>query len=169
MNLPHLPTRRTPGPEPRRRFLGSAARALVWVSALPLGLGRIAEGWAARRNEKAFNDKELDAALIDAGVPDAIETDQITLHSPELAENGALVHLEIESRIPDTQSILVFAEKNPQPLVAQFDMLPGLEPFVAVRIKMAESAFIRIVVRAGGRAYYMRKETKVTEGGCGEV
>jgi sulfur-oxidizing protein SoxY len=68
--------------------------------------------------------------------------------------------------VPDTRSILLFAEKNPQPLVAQFDLLPGLEPIVAVRIKMAESAHLRAVVLAGDRKFFARRETKVTLGGC---
>jgi sulfur-oxidizing protein SoxY len=123
-------------------------------------------GWAAGRNREAFDATVLDAGLIAAGVADAVETDQIVLKAPDIAENSALVHIEIESKLADTRSILLFAEKNPQPFVAQFDILPGMDPFVAVRIKMAESAFLRVVVLAGGKAYMIRRETKVTVGGC---
>lgn len=133
---------------------------------LTAGMGTTLRAWAGARNDAAFEAKTLDAALAAAGVADAIETDQIRLQAPELAENAALVHMEIESAIPGTESILVFAEKNPQPFVAQFDILPGMDPFVAVRIKMNESAFLRVVVRAGGKAFFVRHETKVTEGGC---
>ena len=88
------------------------------------------------------------------------------LKAPDIAENSAIVHIEIESKLPGTETIWVFADKNPQPLVAQFDLLPGVDPFVAVRIKMADSAFIRAVVKANGKYWFAQKETKVTIGGC---
>lgn len=137
-----------------------AAVACAAVVAWPLA------AFATERNRAAFDAKTLDDAIAAAGVADAVDSDAITLRAPDIAENSALVHLEILSSLPDTQSILLFAEKNPQPLVAQFDLLPGMEPFVAVRIKMAESAFLRVVVKAGGKFYVTRRETKVTLGGC---
>ena len=81
-----------------------------------------------------FDAKTIDDAIAAAGVADAVESDAIVLRAPDIAENSALVHLEIQSGLPDTQSILLFAEKNPQPLVAQFDVLPGLEPFRGRRV-----------------------------------
>lgn len=143
----------------RRWFLRAMAAGVAWA-ALPLTV------FAGERNRAAFDAKTIDDAIAAAGVADAVESDAIVLRAPDIAENSALVHLEIQSGLPDTQSILLFAEKNPQPLVAQFDVLPGLEPFVAVRIKMAESAFLRVVVKAGGKYYMLRRETKVTIGGC---
>jgi sulfur-oxidizing protein SoxY len=83
-----------------------------------------------------------------------------------IAENSAIVHIEIESKLPGTRSILLFAEKNPQPFVAQFDILPGMDPFVAVRIKMAESAHLRAVVLTDTGRFFARRETTVTLGGC---
>lgn len=143
----------------RRRF-GQAAVAVVVLAALaPL------RAWAARNNA-AFDTKVLEEGVAAIGADAAVETDQILFKSPDIAENGAIVHLEIRSLLPDTRTIWLFAEKNPQPLVAQFDLLPGLEPFVAVRIKMADSAFLRVVVKAADRFYYVRRETKVTIGGC---
>jgi sulfur-oxidizing protein SoxY len=142
-----------------RRMLALAA----WVTAGALAPLR---AWATGRNQAAFESKSLDDALAAAGAAQAEESGDIVLRAPDIAENSALVHVEIESRLPGTESILLFAEKNPQPFIAQFDILTGLEPFVAVRIKMAESAHLRVVVRAAGRSYYTRRETKVTIGGC---
>lgn len=149
-------------PSRRRSVLKTLITAAVWAGGLlPAWVVR-----AAERNAPAFDAKTLDEGLAAAAVADAVETDLIVLKAPDIAENSALVHIEIESKLPDTQSILLFAEKNPQPFVAQFDILPGMDPFVAVRIKMAESAFLRVVVRAGGKSYVVRRETKVTLGGC---
>ncbi|MBX9631577.1 MAG: thiosulfate oxidation carrier protein SoxY [Burkholderiales bacterium] len=143
----------------RRRLLATCAVALA---ALWLPLRAI----AADRNTSAFDAKAMSDALRSIGAADAIESDQVVIKAPDIAENSAIVHIEVESKLPGTQSIWVFAEKNPQPLVAQFDLLPGIDPFVAVRIKMAESAFVRAVVKADGKFWFAQKETKVTLGGC---
>ena len=72
------------------------------------------------------------------------------------------------SKIPETEKIFVFAEKNPQPLVATFTFREGTELFFASRIKMGESAKVHVVVRAAGKHYKVSREVKVTIGGCGE-
>ena len=136
------------------------------IATVAAGLFSPLVAWAAARNAAAFDAKAIDAALAAAGVADAVESEDVILRAPDIAENSAIVHVEIQSKLADTRSILLFAEKNPQPLVAQFDLLPGMEPIVAVRIKMAESAFLRAVVLAGDRRYFARHETKVTLGGC---
>ena len=89
------------------------------------------------------------------------------LKAPEIAENGAIVPLEIASQIPGTQAIYILVDKNPQPLTAVFEFASGSEAFVATRIKMSESSKVRIVVRAGGKFYATMREVNVTIGGCG--
>jgi sulfur-oxidizing protein SoxY len=146
----------TPLPRPLRR------RVVAWLAAaclLPL------RALGFERNP-GFVPTSIDAALAAAGMDGAIESEAIVLKAPDVAENSAIVHVEITSTLPDTEFIYLFAEKNPQPMVAEFRRLPGMDPFVAVRIKMAESAHLRAVVRAGGRFYYRRQETRVTLGGC---
>lgn len=143
----------------RRRLLTACAAALATL-VLPL------RAFAAERNTPAFDAKAVTDAVRSIGAADATESDQVVIKAPDIAENSAIVHIEVESKLPGTQTIWVFAEKNPQPLVAQFDLLPGIDPFVAVRIKMAESAFVRAVVKADGKFWFAQKETKVTLGGC---
>jgi sulfur-oxidizing protein SoxY len=134
----------------------------------------LAAGWlypvrllAAQWNKPAFDSKQLDEVLKIVGATSAVESPQIELKAPEIAENGAIVPVEVTSKIPGTQSIYIIAEKNPQPLVAIFDVLPGLEPFVSTRIKMGESAKVRVLVKAAGKFYVTTQEVKVTIGGCG--
>jgi sulfur-oxidizing protein SoxY len=143
----------------RRRLLATCAATLAALL-LPL------RAFAAERNTPAFDAKAVTDAVRSIGAADATESDQVVIKAPDIAENSAIVHIEVESKLPGTQTIWVFAEKNPQPLVAQFDLLPGIDPFVAVRIKMAESAFVRAVVKADGKFWFAQKETKVTLGGC---
>lgn len=143
----------------RRRLLTAFGTALA-AMLLPL------RALATERNVPAFEAKAVADAIRSIGAAEALESDQVIIKAPDIAENSAIVHIEVESKLPGTQTIWVLAEKNPQPLVAQFDLLPGIDPFVAVRIKMAESAFVRAIVKADGKFWFAQKETKVTLGGC---
>jgi sulfur-oxidizing protein SoxY len=154
-----------PVPPTRRKFLRKTS--LFAAAVLAAGWSYPVRLLAAQWNKAAFDAKLLDEALKNIGATSAIESSQIELKAPEIAENGAIVPVEITSRIPGTQSIYIIAEKNPQPLVAIFDILPGLEPFIATRIKMGESAKVRVLVKAAGKFYVTSQEVKVTIGGCG--
>lgn len=151
-------------PSPARRR--AALRTAGTVVAVLAGVWPYPEALPATGESSGFEAKTLEDALAASGTAGAQFTDAIELKAPDLAENSAIVHVEVHSHLPDTRTIWLFAEKNPQPLVARFDLLPGLEPRLAVRIKMAESAFLRVVVLAGDRLYVTRRETRVTLGGC---
>jgi sulfur-oxidizing protein SoxY len=149
----------------RRKFLKSLAMTFA-------GVGVATFGWlfpvrAAEWNKSAFDSKALADVLANIGVKTLSVSDQIVLRAPEIAENGAIVPVEVESKIPGTQSIYILADKNPQPLAASFDFSEAMEPFVALRIKMSESSYVRVVVKAAGGFFETAKEVKVTIGGCG--
>jgi sulfur-oxidizing protein SoxY len=153
---------------PTRR---NVLRALAFTAT---GASAIAAGWmwpfaafAAGWNKAAFDARTLSDAIKLIGASDATESAQIQLKAPEIAENGAIVPVEITSEIPGTQTIYIVADKNPQPLTAIFDVTTGLEPFVSTRIKMGESSKVTVVVKANGKFYFTAREVKVTIGGCG--
>jgi sulfur-oxidizing protein SoxY len=136
------------------------------------GVGAVTLGWlcpvrAAEWNKLAFESKALADALTNISAKTLAESDQIVLRAPEIAENGAIVPVEVESKIPGTQSIYILVDKNPQPLAASFDFSETMEPFVALRIKMSESSNVRVVVKVAGGFFEAVKEVKVTIGGCG--
>ncbi|MGZ8198308.1 MAG: thiosulfate oxidation carrier protein SoxY, partial [Burkholderiales bacterium] len=86
---------------------------------------------------------------------------------PDIAENGAVVPVAITSKIPNTQSISILAEKNPFPLAATFDLANGADPYASVRLKLGQTSNVRAIVKADGKFYTAVKEVKVTVGGCG--
>lgn len=145
----------------RRSVLRAATTAMAAALLRPLQL--LAGGW----NKAAFDAKAIADALRGIGVTATQDSDKIVLKAPEIAENGAIVPLEIASRIPGTQAIFILVDKNPQPLTAVFEFANGAEAFVATRIKMAETSRVRIVVSAGGKFYATMRDVKVTIGGCG--
>ena len=151
----------------RRTFLGLAARAGALAAAAAAGLARSgavrAQGWS----KTSFESKTVGDVLKALGATGASDSKDIVIVAPDIAENGAVVPVEVTSRIPGTQSIAIIAEKNPFPLAAAIDLSNGSEPYTYVRIKMGETSNVRAVVKAGDRFYTAAKEVKVTIGGCG--
>jgi len=146
--------------KPLRRTLVLAAGALAGSLLAPL---RAFAAW----NKEAFGSKTAAEALKGLGVSASSESKDIVIEAPQIAENGAVVPIEVSSNIANTKSISVVIEKNPFPLAAKFDFSDGALPYVKVNVKMGESSFVRVVAEAGGRFYTATKEVKVTIGGCG--
>jgi sulfur-oxidizing protein SoxY len=118
-------------------------------------------------NEQAFGAKTAADALKNIGASAAAPSKDIMIEAPQIAENGAVVPIEISSNIPGTTSIAVVIEKNPFPLAGKFDFKEGALPFVKLNVKMGETSDVRVVAVAGGRQYVATREIKVTIGGCG--
>jgi sulfur-oxidizing protein SoxY len=123
--------------------------------------------FAAVWNKDAFGAKTASDALKSLGTPAATPSNELVIDAPEIAENGAVVPIEITSKVPGTTSIVVLIEKNPFPLLGKFDFMEGALPFVKVNVKMGETSDVRVIAQAGGKSYVATKEVKVTIGGCG--
>ena len=136
-------------------------------------LGIVAAGllkpWAAFAawNKEAFGASSAPEALKGIGAASATPSKEIVIEAPEIAENGAVVPIEITSKLAGTSSIAVVVDKNPFPLVGKFDFLEGAVPFVKLNVKMGETSDVRVIAQAGGKSYVATKQIKVTIGGCG--
>jgi sulfur-oxidizing protein SoxY len=140
-------------------------RALV--AALAAGLLRPLASLAAAWNKDAFGAKNAADALRSLGVANAVPSNDVVIEAPQIAENGAVVPIEITSHVRGTRSIMVLIDNNPFPLVGKFDFTEGALPFVKLNVKMGETSDVRVVAEAGGKHYVATKEIKVTIGGCG--
>jgi sulfur-oxidizing protein SoxY len=118
-------------------------------------------------NEQAFAAKTPADALKGIGVASPAPSKDIVIDAPQIAENGAVVPIEITSNLPGTTAIAVIIEKNPFPLAGKFEFKDGALPFVKLNVKMGETSDVRVVAEAGGRHYTAAREIKVTIGGCG--
>ncbi|HET8551170.1 MAG TPA: thiosulfate oxidation carrier protein SoxY [Gammaproteobacteria bacterium] len=150
----------------RRTFLKMAGAAGGLAVAMATGLVRIGEAVAAW-DKAAFGQKSAKAAVDQIGAASAVESKDIHIKAPEIAENGAVVPVEVTSNIPNTESIAIVAEHNPYPLTAIFTFENGTEGYVSTRIKMGKSAPVKAYVKAGGKYYVASRDVKVTIGGCG--
>lgn len=118
-------------------------------------------------NKEAFGAKNPADAMKGIGVTDAVPNKDLVIEAPEIAENGAVVPIEIASTIAGTKSIAVIIDKNPFPLVGKFDFLGDALPFVKLNVKMGETSTVRVIAEAGGKHFVATKNIKVTIGGCG--
>jgi sulfur-oxidizing protein SoxY len=143
---------------PFRRALLCAAAALLLKP-----FAALAAAWS----KDAFGAKSAADALKSLGVSGPAPSRDIVIEAPQIAENGAVVPIEIQSNIPGTTALVVLIEKNPFPLASRFSFLEGALPFVKLNVKIGETSDVRVVAQAGGRYYTATKEIKVTIGGCG--
>lgn len=153
--------------EGRRFVLRRAGATGALAAALAAGLFRPEQVLAATWNKTAFGAKNPADALRSIGAADAVESKDVSIDLPQIAENGAVVPIEVSSSVPGTTSIAVLIEKNPFPLCAKFDFMEGALPYVKLNVKVGESSLVRVVAEAGGKFYTASKEVKVTIGGCG--
>ena len=149
----------------RRNALKAGGGVLALL--LAAGIVRPGDALAQQLNQAAFELKTLPEALRALGAQSPAASDAIQIKAPEIAENGAVVPIGVESRLPGTQSITLLIEKNPQPLTASFNIPAGTEPSVSTRVKMGQSSDVYALVKADGKFYVAKKEIKITLGGCG--
>lgn len=155
----------------RRDFLhcsGATAVVIAAVTGLPVAqaqnAGVNAPGW----NKAAFESKTLAEVAKAMGATSApIESKELLLQAPEIAENGNVVRIGAQSNIANTMQIAFVVEKNPSALAALFDVPAGADANVSTNIKMGQTSNVYALAKAGDKYYYAVKEVKVTLGGCG--
>jgi sulfur-oxidizing protein SoxY len=119
-------------------------------------------------NKTAFDAKNVPDAVKAYGGATPVESKDVTLTAPDIAENGAVVPFAVATSLPGVKHMLILVEKNPSALVAKFDVTDAVEPNFATRAKMGQSSDVyAVAIMADGKALYAKKEVKVTLGGCG--
>ena len=152
----------------RRKMLSQSAAVaamLVTVGALP----RIARAQAAGAwNSAAFDAKTMPDVMKALGGSAPVESKDVTITGPDIAENGAVVPIVAATSLPGVKRILILVEKNPAMLIAAFDMTDAIESNISTRVKMGQTSNVfAVAMMADGKVLYAAKEIKVTLGGCG--
>ncbi len=152
----------------RRAFIRKSSGLTVLGLAVAAGLFKPGNALAAAEWNKALFDTKTVAdteKLLGAGTP--VESKDITLTGPDIAENGAVVPISVATTIPKVEQIVILVEKNPNTVAAAFAIPEGTDPSVTTRVKLGQSTDVYAVVKADGKLYFTKKEVKVTLGGCG--
>lgn len=151
----------------RRTVLKSAGATGVLAGLLAAGVLKPTLAYASDWNKAAFETKDFDATIKAIGADGAVSHKDLLIKAPEIAENGAVVAVDVISNIPNTSSIAILVKKNPFALSSYFEFANGATPNVGVRLKVAETSMVAAVAKADGKSYIVQKEVKVTVGGCG--
>lgn len=148
----------------RRAFIkGSLAASIA------AGAGFVAPSAMAKWSKEAFEAKTVEDAskVVYGDEAKAEESDKIKLKAPELAENGAVVPVQVTSEIEGTESISVFIKENPVALAATFHFGEGAVASAKTRLKMGKTTDVIAIAKAGDKLYTNKIVVKVTKGGCG--
>jgi sulfur-oxidizing protein SoxY len=124
--------------------------------------------YALAFNKAAFEAKSLADAFKALGVAAPVESKEVTIVGPDIAENGAVVPFTISTTLAGVKQLLLLVEKNPSVLIAQFNMTDMVEANFVTRSKMGQSSDVyAVAIMNDGKAMFSKKEVKVTLGGCG--
>ena len=116
----------------------------------------------------AFEAKSVADAVKAFGAGAPAESSGVTITGPDIAENGAVVPLAVSTTLGGVKHLLILVEKNPNALVAKFDVSDAVEPNFSTRAKMGQSSDVyAVAITNDGKALFAKKEVKVTLGGCG--
>ena len=148
----------------RRQALKQGAKVMALLAGAGLVPGVAQAAW----NAPAFEAKSVADTMKALGVAMPVESKDVVLKATDIAENGAVVPLEVSCIVPGVKRLMVLVEKNPSALAAMFELSDAVETAVNTRVKMGQTSKVYAVAqKADGSLIYAQKEIKVTLGGCG--
>ncbi len=151
----------------RREILSHSAKvASLMLAAGLLPLSAQAAGPAAGKG--AFDAKSLADLVKALGYSAPVESKDVSITAPDIAENGAVVPLGASTTLAGVKQIMLLVEKNPTVLAALFNLTPDIESALSTRVKMGQSSNVyAVAVTQDNKVFFALKEVKVTLGGCG--
>ena len=151
----------------RRHLLTQSAQLAAMLAAVGM-LPGLVHAQAAGFNAAAFEAKTMADLMKVLGGSAPVESKDVTIIGPDIAENGAVVPIGASTALPGVKRMLLMVEKNPSMLAALFDVTDAVDASFSTRVKMGQSSNVYAVAMMNdGRVLYAQKEIKVTLGGCG--
>lgn len=154
----------------RRAVLGTLGVLGVAAAAGALAVPASASSQALARLET------VEAAMkrIFGGRPMKDGSSLVKLDIPLIAENGAVVPLSVEVNSPMTltnhvKHIYIVADRNRIPMVTRVTLTPEAgQAYMAEIIRLGETGDVRAIAeQSDGTLLQVKREVKVTVGGCG--
>ena len=151
----------------RRHLLTQSTQLAAMLTAVGM-LPGLVHAQAAGFNAAAFEAKTMAELMKVLGGSAPVESKDVTMTGPDIAENGAVVPIGASTALPGVKRMLMLVEKNPSMLAALFDVTDAVDASFSTRVKMGQSSNVYAVAMMNdGRVLYALKEIKVTLGGCG--
>jgi sulfur-oxidizing protein SoxY len=156
----------------RREVLGTLGA--LSVAAAAGGAVSLATTPAAAQALGQNESVEAGLARVFGGRPMKDGGSLIKLDVPLIAENGAVVPVAVEVNAPMTpqsyvKSIYVVADRNRIPIVTRVALSPEAgKAYMGANIRLGETGDVRAIVeQSDGTLWQIKREVKVTVGGCG--
>ena len=151
----------------RREVLSHSAKVAVMLAAAGM-LPTLTWAQAAGYNTVAFDAKTIPELVKALGGGAPVESKDVTVTGPDIAENGAVVPVGASTSLTGVKRMLLLVEKNPSVMTAMFDVTDAVETSFSTRVKMGQSSDVYAVAMMNdGKVLFAKKEVKVTLGGCG--
>lgn len=151
----------------RREMISQSAQLAAMLATLGL-LPHAAQAQTTGYNTQAFEAKTMGDLMKALGGATPVESKDVTIIGPDIAENGAVVPVGASTTLPGVKRLLLLVEKNPAMLSAMFDVSDAVDANFLTRVKMGQSSNVfAVAMMADGKVLYGVKEIKVTLGGCG--
>lgn len=148
----------------RRQMLSTSVKVASMLATAGLFPSVANAAW----NSAAFDAKTMADLTKALGTSAPVESKDVTLTAPDIAENGAVVPIGAATALPGVKRLMVLVEKNPSMLTALFDVTDAIDANITTRVKMGQSSNVyAVAVMNDGKVLYAQKEVKVTLGGCG--
>ena len=113
------------------------------VAALLAAVG-LAAGPARRRPRATTRRRSMPRTMADAvkalGAAAPVESKDVTLTAPDIAENGAVVPVGACDHAARRQAPAAAGGEEPDALAAMFELTDAVEPNIATRVKMGQSS-----------------------------
>ncbi|HJV74106.1 MAG TPA: thiosulfate oxidation carrier protein SoxY [Noviherbaspirillum sp.] len=146
---------------PRRTLLRRGVAAMLTLAGALLPLRSFARAHAAfdaRSQQDAFD------VLLAGRRPE--KSGRIRIVTSELAENGAVVPITVETDLPRIESLSLLAPENPRPLAVVLRPGPRVAQPFTFRVKLAKTQDISVLVRSGEKDFIASRQVRVVVGGC---
>ncbi len=151
----------------RRQMIANSAKLAAMLTTLGL-IPEASRAQVAGYNTAAFDAKTMPDLMKALGSATPVESKDVTITGPDIAENGAVVPIGASTALAGVKRMLLLVEKNPSMLSAMFDVTDAVDSSFSTRVKMGQSSNVyAVALMADSKVLYAVKEIKVTLGGCG--
>lgn len=152
----------------RRTFVRAAAGSVAVSTSMAVGLFVPRSAGAALPPQTFFAPSPAAAVEAVLGSAQSMPDPAVKLDVPGIADSADVVPVSVSTTLDNVESITIVAEKNPNPVIAFFRLDPALEPYVATRIRLAESGDVSALVMSGKTVHRATKNVEIGLPGCGD-
>ncbi|MCV2363968.1 thiosulfate oxidation carrier protein SoxY [Paucibacter sp. DJ1R-11] len=143
------------------------------MAALLLGGGALPE-WACAQAPSpvaarvAFDAKTLNEAVAALGYAAPVESRDVSIQAPDIAEDGASVLVTAACSQAGVKQIMFLLDSAPTALAAVFNLGADIEAEVSTRLRLARSSVVfAVAITQDKKVLFAQKEVKVAMGACG--